>query len=93
MQPSLIVALGATAARALTGRALPIETNRGRIIDRPDAPSMMITVHPSYLLRLPEESQPREYRRLVDDLARIAPFIERHGPLPGVQPPHVQPPH
>ena len=77
VQPSLIVALGATATRALTKRSMTIEANRGRIIELNGGRSMMITVHPSYLLRIPEESQPREYTRLVADLAKIAPYVDR----------------
>ena len=76
IKPSLIVALGATAARALTGRAVGIQANRGRITELPDGTKMMITVHPSYLLRVPEEDHPREYAHFVSDLEKTLPFLQ-----------------
>ena len=76
VEPALIVALGATAARALLGRATPIERNRGRVMEfGPDA-KLLITVHPSYLLRVPEEDKPREYRKFVADLKVALPFAD-----------------
>ena len=68
VRPKVIVALGATAVLALTDKALPITKARGpRDFDgRPG----FITVHPSYLLRLPEEAAKREaYTAFVTDLA------------------------
>lgn len=68
--PRLVVALGATAVLALTGKALPVGANRGpaRLDDRPG----FITVHPSYLLRLPDaEERERAYLAFRDDLRRI----------------------
>ncbi|WP_028310761.1 UdgX family uracil-DNA binding protein [Derxia gummosa] len=68
--PRLVVALGATAARALTGRPTPIEANRGRVMDLPGRPwKLLVTVHPSYLLRLPPEAQEAAHARFVADLA------------------------
>jgi DNA polymerase len=75
MKPALIVALGATAARALTGRAMAVGVNRRRITDLPDGMKLMITVHPSYLLRVPEENQQAEYERFVADLAHVAEYL------------------
>ena len=72
VKPALIVALGATAARALTGRATAVGAHRGRITDLPDGTKLMITVHPSYLLRVPVEDQQAEYERFVADLAHVA---------------------
>jgi probable DNA metabolism protein len=74
--PRLVVALGATAVLALAGRALPITRNRGEISfgDR----AGFITVHPSYLLRLPDEAEREKgYRDYVADLRRIAAMSER----------------
>ena len=71
--PRLIVALGATAAHALMGRAVTIGKERGRF--QPYAPDrqLLVTVHPSYLLRLPDErAQAVEYRRFVDELGMVA---------------------
>jgi len=73
IKPELTVALGATAARALAGRALTIGATRGRIIDlRPNLPGL-VTIHPSFLLRMPDrEAKAREYDRFVQDLRLIA---------------------
>ena len=59
---------GASAARAVLGRAVTISRERGRPIALEGAVAM-VTTHPSYLLRLPdEESQRREYAAMVRDL-------------------------
>lgn len=72
IRPELTVALGATAARALTGRNVTIGRERGRVLSlQPDLPGM-VTVHPSSLLRAPDpESRKREYARFVADLKAI----------------------
>ena len=68
--PRLVVALGATAVLALTGKSLPITANRGET--RFDNRLGYITVHPSYLLRLPDEADKQEaYAAFRDDLTRI----------------------
>jgi uracil-DNA glycosylase len=69
IQPRVVVALGATAARAVMGKTMTIKANRGRLIKLPDAAQALITVHPSYLLRLREErDKRREFDLLVKDL-------------------------
>lgn len=69
VRPELVVAMGATAAQCVLGKITPINRNRGRLINLQDGIKALVTVHPSYLLRLPdEESKAREYRRFVDDL-------------------------
>ena len=74
--PRLTVALGATAARALTGRDVTIARERGRLQQFGAGRSGFITVHPSYLLRLPDrEAQAAEYRRFVDDLAAVVDHV------------------
>jgi uracil-DNA glycosylase family protein len=72
VDPRLIVALGATAARALFGRATPVERNRGCLLERAGSAPVLITVHPSSLLRVPEEYKAAAYRRFVDDLRKAA---------------------
>jgi DNA polymerase len=68
IQPDLIVALGATAVQAVFGKAMPIGENRGRLINH-DGRKVLVTVHPSYLLRLPDEdAKHREYTAFVADL-------------------------
>jgi DNA polymerase len=73
VQPELIVVLGATAARAVFGRATAIEKNRGRVIAASEASSghdadILVTVHPSYLLRVPDEDRKDAFDRFVADL-------------------------
>ena len=69
IQPAVAVALGTTAARALMRKALSINANRGRLIALPNGGKGLITVHPSYLLRLQEErDKRREFDLLVKDL-------------------------
>ena len=68
--PEVIVALGGTAAMAVFGRAMPILKSRGTVFDLDDGARAMITVHPSYLLRLPDERAKAEaYARFVEDLS------------------------
>ncbi|CAA9271220.1 MAG: Domain often clustered or fused with uracil-DNA glycosylase / Uracil-DNA glycosylase, putative family 6 [uncultured Acetobacteraceae bacterium] len=69
--PQLVVTLGATALRALSGKPLAINKTRGEVIPMADGPPIFPTVHPSYLLRLPDpDSKAREYERFVADLKR-----------------------
>ena len=70
VQPKLTVALGATAARSLFGKTMTIGRERGRVMTLPDGGDALITVHPSFLLRLSDETQKaEEYARFVADLA------------------------
>jgi uracil-DNA glycosylase family protein len=69
IKPALVVAMGATAAQSVFGKITPINRNRGRLIELDDGIKALVTVHPSYLLRLPDaQSRTREYERFVDDL-------------------------
>jgi DNA polymerase len=73
--PSVVVALGATAVRALVGKALPIAAHRGATTF--GARAGYITVHPSMLLRIPDrESRRRERALFVGDLRRIRALAE-----------------
>jgi uracil-DNA glycosylase family protein len=73
IKPDLVVAMGATAAQSVLGKITPINKNRGRLIDLEDEIKALVTVHPSYLLRLPDaDAKAREYRRFVDDLGIAA---------------------
>jgi DNA polymerase len=72
IRPPVTVALGATAAQSLFGKAMAIGKNRGAPLLLPDGSECWITVHPSFLLRIPEEERRREERALfVRDLERI----------------------
>jgi uracil-DNA glycosylase family protein len=73
IRPDLVVAMGATAAQSVFGKITPINRNRGRVIELEDGTRVLVTVHPSYLLRLPDrDARAREYRRFVDDLRTAA---------------------
>jgi DNA polymerase len=68
IRPRLIVALGATAARALSGRAVAIGRVRGAPLDLMGH-KCLVTIHPSYLLRIPDQTdRRREYGKFVADL-------------------------
>jgi len=72
IKPELVVAMGATAAQCVLGKTTPVNKNRGRLIDLDGGMAALVTVHPSYLLRLPDEAaRAHEYQRFVNDL-RIA---------------------
>jgi DNA polymerase len=72
IKPALVVAMGATAAQSVFGRATPINKSRGQLVELEHGIKALVTVHPSYLLRLPDaDAKAREYERFVDDL-RIA---------------------
>ncbi len=73
VEPQIIVALGATAVRSLTGRPLSIGRIRGRFMPLPDGGRMLPTMHPSYILRIRDAAdKDKQYRELVADLATCA---------------------
>jgi DNA polymerase len=72
IRPPLTVALGATAARSLFGKVVTITGTRGRPHILFDGGECWVTVHPSFLLRIPEPARKAdEYARFVEDLGRI----------------------
>jgi uracil-DNA glycosylase len=73
--PRLLVAMGATAVRSVLGRSVPIKVNRGKLLEYSPEISLLITVHPSFLLRVPDEDKDNEYRLFVNDLKLAAPFL------------------
>ncbi len=76
VRPSVIVLLGASAARAVLRRAVTISRERGRPIGLAEGRQGFVTVHPSYLLRLPDEAaKQREYAAFVDDLRLAAGLV------------------
>jgi DNA polymerase len=78
IKPALVVAMGATAAQCVFGKTTPINKNRGRAIDLDEGIKAMVTVHPSYLLRLPDaDAKAREYQRFVDDLKIAADLLRK----------------
>jgi uracil-DNA glycosylase family protein len=69
VKPKLLVCLGATAAQAIFGPSFRVTRERGKVLSSKVAPRVLATVHPSSLLRQPdEESRQREYERFVIDL-------------------------
>jgi DNA polymerase len=69
VKPTLLVCLGATAAQAIFGPSFRVTRERGKVLSSKFAPKVLATVHPSSLLRQPdEESRLREYKRFVLDL-------------------------
>jgi DNA polymerase len=70
--PEVVVALGATAALSLGGRDFAIQKERGRMLPMAGGRQLLITVHPSFLLRLPDEAREAEFARFVQDLRLAA---------------------
>jgi DNA polymerase len=72
IRPPVTVALGATAARSLLEKSVTISRVRGEPLTLPDGSECWVTVHPSFLLRMPDPERKREERALfVRDLKRI----------------------
>ncbi|MEC3909862.1 UdgX family uracil-DNA binding protein [Sphingobium sp. CR2-8] len=72
IRPRIIVALGASAARAMLGKAVTISRTRGSAMALANGAEGWVTVHPSYLLRLPDEARrAEEHGRFIDDLRGI----------------------
>ena len=78
IKPDLVVAMGATAAQTVLGKITPVIKTRGRLIDLDDGIKALVTVHPSYLLRLPDaDARALEYQRFVDDLKIAAEMLNK----------------
>ena len=78
VKPHLLVLLGATAAQALLGRDFRVTLQRGQLMERAGLPPMMATVHPSSILRAPDdETRAIEMRAFVEDLKRVAQHLPR----------------
>jgi uracil-DNA glycosylase family protein len=77
IKPDVIVALGATAAQSLLGPQFRVTKQRGEFIPSTLAPYVMATVHPSSILRAPDdETRELETRRFIDDLKKLAKVIK-----------------
>jgi uracil-DNA glycosylase family protein len=78
VKPQVIVCLGATAAQALLGKAFRVSRQRGAFVPSPLAPRVLATVHPSSILRAPDEQARREETaRFVEDLRQVAGALAR----------------
>jgi DNA polymerase len=70
VKPQIVVALGATALRSISGKPLAISKVRGRFLPLQTGGRFIATIHPSYLLRIRDEADKRnQYRMFVEDLA------------------------
>ncbi len=79
VSPKLVIALGATAARALLGRVVTIVQTRGSPLKLNDTTSLWVTIHPSFLLRIPDETRRHaEYKRFVQELSEAHRLIARN---------------
>ncbi|MBA2960573.1 UdgX family uracil-DNA binding protein [Ramlibacter sp. MAH-25] len=72
VQPQALVALGATAARALVGHAVPVMAERGHWLEREDGLRVLITLHPSALLRLQADEREAAFAAFVQDLKKAS---------------------
>ena len=77
IRPKLLVLMGGSAARAVLGRAVTISRERGRPFTTPDGQTVFVTVHPSFLLRIPDAAaKAREYDAFVRDLRAVKTLME-----------------
>jgi DNA polymerase len=77
-KPKVIVCLGATAAQALLGPQFRVSKQRGQFIESTLAPYILATVHPSSILRAPDdETRHDEKRKLIDDLKKVAHVLSK----------------
>jgi uracil-DNA glycosylase family protein len=72
VRPEIIVCLGATAAQALMGNDFRVTKMRGQWFDFEDGRKLIATIHPSAILRAPDENREGEYKQLVADLVTVA---------------------
>jgi uracil-DNA glycosylase len=78
LRPEVIVCLGATAAQALLGRAFRVTQQRGQLLPFGAAPHVLATVHPSSILRAPdEESRRRDFGKFAQDLSIVAKLLHQ----------------
>jgi len=80
VRPQLVVCLGATAAQTFLGKKFKVTQERGKILASPLTPRVLATVHPSSILRAPDDETRRlEMRRFIDDLKKAAVAIAGAG--------------
>lgn len=78
IKPQIVVLLGATAAQGILGRQFRVTQHRGEWIESEIAPSVMATVHPSSILRAPDDdSRDEEMSKLIADLKKVAVAIRQ----------------
>lgn len=78
VRPRIIVCLGATAAQALMGRDFRVTQHRGEFLKSELAPFVMATVHPSAILRMPDENEKKEeMKRFIADLKKASKALKQ----------------
>jgi len=77
VQPRALVALGASAARSLLGRAVPVTAHRGQWLPREDGLQVLVTLHPSALLRVDSEDREAAFEAFVADLRQAKRLFRR----------------
>jgi DNA polymerase len=78
VKPKVVVCLGATAAQALLGTQFKVTKQRGKFIKSTLAPYIIATVHPSSILRAPDdETRHDEKRKFIDDLKKVAHVLSK----------------
>jgi DNA polymerase len=77
VQPRIIVALGATAAKAVFGPTTRVTAQRGKTLRTPLAEAGFATVHPSSVLRAPGELRAEAEKAFVDDLKKVARYLAK----------------
>jgi uracil-DNA glycosylase len=78
VQPRVVVALGATAAQALLGRQFRVTQSRGKALPSEFAEAVFATVHPSAILRAPDEAREESRREFFGDLKAVAKYLKSH---------------
>jgi DNA polymerase len=79
VKPDIIVCLGATAAQALLGREYRLTQEHGTFRSQADGPRITSTIHPSAVLRAPDEDREAMYQGLVADLQKVKQALGGHG--------------
>jgi uracil-DNA glycosylase family protein len=82
VKPQAAIAMGATAARQLMGYAVPVMAHRGHWLEREDGLRVLVTLHPSALLRVDDDEREAAYRLWVADLKQAAKLVGRSGLRP-----------
>lgn len=78
VKPRVVVALGATAAQALLGKQFRVTQNRGKPLPSELADTVVATVHPSSVLRAPDDTRDEARRQFVADLKAVARYLKDH---------------
>jgi uracil-DNA glycosylase len=87
-KPKLIVALGSTAAQALLGKTFRVTQHRGEVVQSDWAGPVLATVHPSSVLRAPDEYRDEARREFFEDLKQVAKYLRPSArPTPRPPPP------